>query len=173
MRCKIVRTEISSAQGAEQALPEALTHHLSECTACSQFARACEDLDVALRPVQTPQAPEHLHTRIMASVREVAAPGPVAGIATRRLALLAGAGILCAAIILATRLRPDVQGDASASLQSEPSAVSIGNVDDYRRIVAQVANEATIAATQVMEAEMDDLRSDLQDVSQYFLTYLN
>ena len=80
MKCMLTRWRISTALNEGRTLSARETRHLAACPACSRYVAQARLLDTALgedrRNVEA--VPVHLHTRIMASLREAAAEPAIA-----------------------------------------------------------------------------------------------
>jgi len=112
--------------------------------------------------------PAHLHTRIMASLREARAEDTSTRVAwwgsARPAGITAAALLVLALGMMVLTNRHENSRDDVALMADTLPAVS---VDGYRLIAADAIHEASASATVAMTAEMDRLKSDAASVGQH------
>ena len=175
MKCLIARWRISGALNTGQPLADHVQQHLTQCAACRNFSRNSQRAETAMgsKHERVSQTPEHLHTRIMACVREAHQEAPTMGFAYDRLALFTGIGVVLFALSLGIRMWPNQQAEPQELAASSAISASVTDIDAYRRVAARAANDASVAVTLPMVDEMNNLKSDLASVSDYLLAYIN
>jgi len=157
-------------------LPENVMGHVSECEACRRFQERVQVLDNALGTDCSGESEriEHLHTRIMASVKEAESETSDMGLAHGRLALISGiVGVTLIAVLATTMLRFSRESRVELVGNDVSIDVPAADVDGYRRAVAQAASDASVAATFPISEEMENLKSDVAAAGKYLMACLD
>lgn len=116
----------------------------------------------------------HLHTRIMASVREAGSLSQESVSAQRRIVLVASmAAVALAVVFLGIAIRPDGEIDNENPARVAAIAIPAADVGEYCRVAAKAASDASVAATLAMADEMENLKSDISTVSKYLLACID
>jgi predicted anti-sigma-YlaC factor YlaD len=176
MKCSVARWKISSALDAGQNVTGSVADHLLQCAACRHFHEEARILDDALVSERTGELrkAEYLHTRIMASVKEAGSEPQESVFAPKRVVLVACvAALALAVVLLRTAIWPGGQIDNEVPGQVAALTVPAADVDEYRRVAAQAASEASVAATLAMADEMENLKADVSEVSKYLLACID
>jgi len=168
MKCFVARWRISSALNGERALSESVTRHIACCAACRRFHANGGFLNDTLGGESGHRPPAHLHTRVMASVREAAAEVPSAGLSGRRLALSGGLAALALLVLGIVVWQNSGQVPRSAALRS----VSVADVGEYGVVATRAVSDMSVTMASPMSAEMDKLRSDIASVGGHLLACL-
>ena len=170
MKCMLTRWRMSTALNEGRPLADRETRHLAACAACSRYVAQAGLLETVLgegRRDEEP-VPVHLHTRIMATLRDAAAeaaPARVAWWPHSRLAGMTAATLLVVALgsVVLTNKTEHPRGDRGALAQALPAV----SVDAYRRMAAGAIHEASASATLTMTTEMENLKLDAASAGQH------
>lgn len=176
MKCFVARWLISGALDGRRELTDGVTRHIAQCATCRRFRTVSQALAEKLGPAAgcDPCVPEHLHMRIMASVRDSGRALSGAGLLPARPALIGG---LAVAALLMLLLGISVWPLHRSGLDVHPKpvvlrAIPAADVGRCSRVAASAASEASMAVAMPMADEIEKLRSDIFTVGGHLLACL-
>jgi len=165
---------ISAALNGKRPIFETSRRHVAACASCRRFHADAQILEQVLGGEVGGEGtvPAHLHTRIMASVREAGTETATVGLARRRGVLLSSvASVALLALVVGVAMWP--QGEEREADPGVLATVLVADVDGYRRIAAQAVSGASVDVASPMETEIENLKSDISSVGEHLLACLD